>query len=388
MWKDAMGGFRNCQPGTAGTTREQCFKYAAIHEFGHVLGYAHEQNRSDLPAGVTDCAHVGNPGNTTFGPWDFWSVMNYCSTSATTYASRGLLTPYDTFGTTVKYGAGPSPLFFYKTGSPNGVAAAATLSPIGAYAGGNPINDALAGNFTHAVGDKNYTVLLYKQSTGTGKTAKIDQFGNFTLLKDVAVGTGWTHLTSLQNGFVFFYRQDKGVGRVGRIDAKGTFTSFGNQITGFSTDWTHVVGLTNGTLFFLKASDGTAYLSRINPQGQYISDREINVGTGWTHVASVHHNVLLLLNNTTHTAKAMTIANSVIDAPGATNPGQIDFFLNSPIPNIPNTTHLAGARNGALLFFDKATGQGTPASVNVGGTVFTKGQTISGFSAWDQVVGL
>jgi hypothetical protein len=58
--------------------RSKCIRGAAIHEFGHVLGFAHEQNRKDSPKWCKDFKSGGN-GDWTSAVWDRDSVMNYCS---------------------------------------------------------------------------------------------------------------------------------------------------------------------------------------------------------------------------------------------------------------------------------------------------------------------
>jgi len=53
-------------------------KRIAIHEFGHLLGLAHEHNRVDTG---DQCSYEpqGTDGNRYYGRWDHDSVMNYCN---------------------------------------------------------------------------------------------------------------------------------------------------------------------------------------------------------------------------------------------------------------------------------------------------------------------
>jgi hypothetical protein len=81
--------------------RDSCIRSIAVHEFGHAIGFAHEQNRPDTPGECNEPSQ-GPDGNLLLTPWDSNSVMNYCNPI---YNNDGKLSEFDIKAVAFIYGS-------------------------------------------------------------------------------------------------------------------------------------------------------------------------------------------------------------------------------------------------------------------------------------------
>jgi len=104
-----------------GTSAQPRMEYVAVHEFGHVLGFEHEQDRPQSEPGVLDCRRAQCAGasdfnkcmadaatdenGTVLGAYDANSIMNYCNADGN---NHGYLSAVDVYGVRSLYGHKPS----------------------------------------------------------------------------------------------------------------------------------------------------------------------------------------------------------------------------------------------------------------------------------------
>jgi hypothetical protein len=94
---DLVNTLQRCEGGAV-PDRGECISLYSRHEWGHVLGFSHDQNRPD-----DSCTQQvqGSNGDWLLGPPDVDSVMSYCS-------SMRKLSPGDTWGVARVYGLAPA----------------------------------------------------------------------------------------------------------------------------------------------------------------------------------------------------------------------------------------------------------------------------------------
>ncbi len=89
-----------------GANRRSSIESIAVHEFGHAISFAHEQNRSDAPLWCQQ-ERQGSDGDWFITVYDPDSIMNYCNPL---YNNNGNLSALDIAGVRALYGSPGNPV--------------------------------------------------------------------------------------------------------------------------------------------------------------------------------------------------------------------------------------------------------------------------------------
>lgn len=84
------------------SNRESCIHAIAVHEFGHALGFTHEQNRPEAPDWCKE-KKQGAVGDYNVTDYDPSSIMNYCNEH---WNGNGQLSKLDRDAVRTVYGSG------------------------------------------------------------------------------------------------------------------------------------------------------------------------------------------------------------------------------------------------------------------------------------------
>lgn len=235
------------EPGT-----EACIRPIAVHEFGHALGFAHEQNRTDAPLKCQERTQ-GKNGDWWVTGYDAESVMNYCNPK---WNNFGSLSELDKFGVRFLYGGSG-----YMT---------------------DPV--------IYTLNSKNE--LLWYKHTGHGS-------GSAEWARNIGtkVGDGWdfNHIVNDGDGHIYAIRKNGELlwyNHVGFHDGAYRWSQNSGSIIGknWSNEVRGVFAAGAGVIYMLKTNGDLLWYRHIGYQnGEYNWDAAsgTKVGSGWTSFYAV-----------------------------------------------------------------------------------------------------
>jgi hypothetical protein len=242
--------------------RENCIKVIAVHEFGHALGFAHEQVRPDTPSYCTK-EKQGSPGDRVIGAWDLASVMNYCNPN---WNGGGNLSGTDIQGVQIVYGKAPS----------------------------DPSYDL-------EVATDGENVLYYDRSAGRAVISNNSSIGGGSIVKSyTGFRTTWRHIVYLDSKIILFYDSNAGEGEFYSIDAQGTLSLI-RKYTGFRTTWRHIVYLGSNMILFYDGDAGEGEVYRFNASAELsLLQKYTGWRTTWEKIISAGERITFIESGTGH----------------------------------------------------------------------------------------
>ena len=236
------------------STREFCIKAIAVHEFGHALGFEHEQSRTDAPL---DCQKdviaqygdiEGENGDWWVTPYDAESIMNYCNPN---WNNAGFLSDRDKYGVRLLYGG-------------------SILQPSVIYAV-----------------DKTKNLLWYNH------TGIMDGSFNWANNNGAKVGAGWNFVQVFNDGEGYIYAiKDNGdlvwYNHNGYRDGSFNWATESGKVVGngWNTDVKGAFAGGGGVIYMVKKNGDLLWYKHVGyKDGSYTWDKNsgAKVGSGWTN---------------------------------------------------------------------------------------------------------